>query len=105
MELLFGLISLVCGILGMILFFKVWGMCNNVARIRELAEAHYFKSNAQPKVEEPSKKKFSVGTKVVILRNGKVTDVTAVYDDGYECAIANEKSSNGLYAADELNKF
>jgi hypothetical protein len=31
-------ISLICIILGIILFFKIWGMTNNVKKIREIME-------------------------------------------------------------------
>lgn len=32
------IVCLVCLILGIILFFKVWGMTNNVKKIREILE-------------------------------------------------------------------
>ena len=35
MEILFSLAIIVVGVLNVILFFKVWGMCNNVARLTE----------------------------------------------------------------------
>lgn len=38
MEVLLGILGIIWGILCLILFFKVWGMCNNVSKILELLE-------------------------------------------------------------------
>lgn len=38
MEVFLGLLGTIWGILCLILFFKVWGMCNNVSKILELLE-------------------------------------------------------------------
>ena len=105
MEMFFVLIYFVFGILSLILFFKVWGMCNNVARIRELMEMrNSIDSNPTSETENVSKT-FAVGDKVVILKTGKVTTVTEVKDGKYECASNNGKSYDGVFSQCELNKF
>lgn len=38
MEIFIAIVSLVCSILTIILFFKVWGMCNNVSAIKKRLE-------------------------------------------------------------------
>ena len=38
MEGFFGFLALIWSVLCIILFFKVWNMCNNVQRIREILE-------------------------------------------------------------------
>jgi hypothetical protein len=38
MEVFLGIIGFVWGILCIILFFKVWGMCNNVSKLLTLLE-------------------------------------------------------------------
>ena len=37
MEVFIAIVSLVCSILSIILFFKVWGMCNDVAEMNGIA--------------------------------------------------------------------
>lgn len=39
MEVFIAIVSLVCSILSIILFFKVWGMCNNVSAIKKRLES------------------------------------------------------------------
>lgn len=45
MEVFIAIVSLVCSILSIILFFKVWGMCNNIAAMRKLSEQTEIKSS------------------------------------------------------------
>ena len=33
-------IILICAVLGIILFFKVWGACNDIKEIKRIAERH-----------------------------------------------------------------
>jgi len=33
-------IILICAVLGIILFFKVWGACNDIKEIKRIAEQH-----------------------------------------------------------------
>ena len=41
MDLLFFVIAIIFGILQIVLFFKVWGMCNNVERIADKFAPQY----------------------------------------------------------------
>lgn len=43
---------LICAVLGIILFFKVWGACNDIKEIKRIAERHAKASD----VEADSKK-------------------------------------------------
>lgn len=105
MELFFVFIYFVFGILSLILFFKVWGMCNNVSRIRELMEMEISKGFTPHSETEKASKTFAVGDKVVILKTGKVTTVTEVKDGKYECASNNGNFYDGVFSQSELNKF
>lgn len=33
-------IILICAVLGIVLFFKVWGACNDIKEIKRIAERH-----------------------------------------------------------------
>ena len=100
-----GLVYIVAGILGIILFFKVWGMTNNVARICELLEKEKNGNNVTEKCVDAISSSFKVGDKVVILKSGKVSFVIEVIGDKYKCASNNGTSYDGTYSASELHKF
>ena len=97
------IVYVVSCILGITLFFKVWGMTNNVSRILELLENNYTKKEHRH-VGVPCDK-FKIGDKVVIIKTGKVTFVTEVNGDMYECASNNGTFYDGVYKAEELHKF
>lgn len=40
-------IILICAVLGIILFFKVWGACNDIKEIKRIAERHAKTSDAE----------------------------------------------------------
>jgi len=95
------LIGLVWGVLNLILFFKIWGMCNDVNRLM-----NHFCSQASPSASTPAQEEnktvstpsgvevtkydkrldnVKVGDKVRRLSDGKVLEVTAVGDKVLEC--------------------
>ena len=51
MDVLLSIVLLVFGILQVILFFKIWGMTNNVCKIRELME-NYTQNNTNNSSKE-----------------------------------------------------
>ena len=51
MDVLLSIVLLVFGILQVILFFKIWGMTNNVCKIRELME-NYSQNNTNNSSKE-----------------------------------------------------
>ena len=99
------LVYFVGGILGVILFFKIWGMTNNVARIRELLENQLKGDSVAKENVGVSCDSFNVGDKVVILKSGKVSFVTEVNGDKYECSSNNGNFYDGTFRANELHKF
>lgn len=70
MEVFISLIAIICAILGIILFFKVWGMCNNVKQIHEhlttvskgcgLNELIYLWETKSPKFKEALSRRIYV---------------------------------------------
>jgi len=50
-KMIIAIVALVCGVLSIILFFKVWGMTNDVAEIKEfLKKSHVEKENSEIKI-------------------------------------------------------
>ena len=62
MDAVTGIIIIVWGILCFILFFKVWRMCNDVKRIREIMENRQIRkpTPTQTKESEPIRKNTTV---------------------------------------------
>jgi cell division protein FtsL len=66
-SVLLWLVGLIFSILSIFLFFKIWGMTNDVAKIREMMEADRrkrAKAEADEKAEEASEHKDDVGVEV-----------------------------------------
>ena len=45
-------IILICAVLGIILFFKVWGACNDIKEIKRIAERHAKATEAEARSEK-----------------------------------------------------
>lgn len=45
-------IILICAVLGIILFFKIWGACNDIKEIRHIAERHAKAAEAEARTEK-----------------------------------------------------
>lgn len=97
MTLLLSIVTLIGGILNLILFFKVWGMTNNVSEILEIMRSQNVKSvpvTNQPQPKQQNKesevktseeeRKFNVGDTVSYYK--KELKIAADNGDGtYTC--------------------
>ena len=45
-------IILICAVLGIILFFKAWGACNDIKEIKRIAERHAKAAEAKARSEK-----------------------------------------------------
>lgn len=50
-------IILICAVLGIILFFKVWGACNDIKEIKRITERHAKTSDAEADSQKPGEAK------------------------------------------------
>ena len=85
-SVLLWLVGFIFFILSIILFFKIWGMTNDVAKIREMMEADRkmrAKAEAAEEAEEASEHKDDVGVEV---KNG-YKSVVQSDDDGLKWMI------------------
>ena len=104
MDVIIGLIGLVIGILNIILFFKIWGMCNNVSKIYKIIENEQMKKIAE--IKENFKDVFCVGDLVVSKENGKQMRISKILDNGkFECCSNGGLYNDGIFEASELVKF
>ncbi len=101
MNVIIAIIAIVWGVLNIVLFFKIWGMCNNVNRLAN----HFCKNSSKetvPESQTPTHKPLTpsdynverydprlndvkVGDKVRRLSDGKILEVIAVGEEALEC--------------------
>ena len=82
-----SIIIIVFGILQIILFFKVWGMTNNVNEIKTMVKDYMKKYNNRP-VCNKSESDIKVEDLVVELKKERQLKVVNITDDGkFECII------------------
>lgn len=99
-TILTSMIIIAFGVLEIILFFKLWSMCDDVKVILSMLESHLSKATEEKKVLEPVeasfKSKFSVGQLVIITDNEeqfRVSNIVAAPD------------GSCLYYAEQLDKY
>ena len=93
MELFVSLIIIVFGVLQIILFFKLWGMTNDVAALRE---------KFAPQVEDTQKPRALLGMYARILSTGKQVRVVACENNQYKCVDITTNEPCGTYSFEEL---
>lgn len=95
-----GLLCFIWGILCLILFFKVWGMCNNVAKILQ----EISKPKDEPIKETTYSSKLSVGDVVYIKSKNKESVIVDIIDGQYECSSNNKNFYDGVFDKNDLIK-
>lgn len=91
-------IILVFGVLQIILFFKIWGMTNNVAAIRRIMESG---ESGAGEEDETVTDAIAVGALVVRKSTGEQLKVTGVDENGkFVCAKAGIEI--GSFSKDDL---
>lgn len=99
------LLFIVFGILQIILFFKIWGMTNNVNEIKNIIRWYIKEQDAkQPIVESESD--IRVEDLVVELKNERQLKVVAITNDGkFQCILPGGISPIGIFNRDEIELF
>lgn len=83
-----ALIFLVFGILQIILFFKIWGMTNNIDRIKDLLEKLSISTDYDNSMSTDSSE-LSVGDTVVRIDGEEQFKIIGIDDNGmYSCSKA-----------------
>lgn len=119
MEVLYYLIAFVIALLNIILFFKIWGMTNDISvmnetlsRIEDIMQSKNENqmsakiatiSTESNNTDQEGTMKYAVGELVVIKANEKQTHVTGTTNDSkYECYSSGGTYYDGLFNEDEL---
>ena len=85
------IISILAG-LNCVLFFKIWGMTENVKEIRNLLE------DSKERKKNQKKNKFNVGDHVTVKSYNGVMEIMDIYDDGtLSCIDAESNEMVGVF--------
>ena len=99
----FGLIAVLFAVLQIILFFKIWGMTNDIREIKE----RYLSSTTSPKKKMPTQPtEFNIGELVVEIKTNKQMRIKEITEDGkYSCYTGGGASHEGDFTASEIKRF
>lgn len=107
MEVVFAIISIVAAVLQIILFFKLWGMTNDVRKLKDAVIGNFSQANPshQKEMEAPPIEHMgiSVGDYVIRKSDGKRMKVQSIYNNKLFCS-ANVFGGYKYYALNEIEK-
>ena len=93
------IILAVSGVLNVLLFFKIWGMTDDVRSIKD-----YLDISRESK-KNKSKTKFIVGDHVIANSYNGVMEIIDIYEDGtYNCISVDTNEIVGDFKENELTK-
>lgn len=103
MGALLSLVAVLFGILQIILFFKIWGMTND---IREIKEKYLSSTDPKKNVSPAQPTEFNVDELVVHIKTNKQMRIKEITEDGkYSCYTGGGASHEGDFTASEIKHF
>lgn len=97
------IIGIIFGILQIILFFKIWGMTNNVAELNRNVKELLYRKEEEAKAPVDGLK---VGDLVVELRTEQQMKISRITEDGkYECTAAGGIRPVGIFDKNDIELF
>ena len=101
-----SIVMIIFGILQIILFFKLWGMTNNISEIKELIKSHAAKekdSSMPKKTDARSDRYINIEDLVVELKSEREMRVMNITEDGkYQCKVLGAIAPAGLFDRNEI---
>lgn len=99
----FGLIAVLFAVLQIVLFFKIWGMTND---IREIKEKYLSSTDPKKSVSPAQSSELNVGELVVHIETNKQMRIKEITEDGkYSCYTGGGASHEGDFTASEIKRF
>ena len=99
-----SIVMLIFGILQIILFFKIWGMTNNVAELNRIIKNYINKITKDNQSEELPMNGIKIEDLVVELKTGRQMRVSNITTNGeYECKASGQIV--GTFCRDEIELF
>ena len=94
-----SIVLTIFGILSIILFFKLWGMTNDVKAIKRILE------NSEETKKNKTRSKFNIGDQVTAKTYNGVMEIIDIYEDGsYNCIDVATNEIVGAFKENELTK-
>lgn len=102
-----SIIIIIFGILQIILFFKVWGMTNDVKKVKNIMEMKFEQEISNKNIiDNDFQSDIKVGDSVVELKNERQLKVCAITIDGkYKCKVAGGIVEVGTFDRSEIELF
>lgn len=99
-----SIIIIIFGILQIILFFKLWGMTNNISEIKELIKNYGVKEKpSQIQQKTVTERDIQIEDLVVELNNERELRVVNITEDGkFECKVLGAIAPAGLFDRSEI---
>lgn len=99
----FGFIAVLFAVLQIVLFFKIWGMTND---IREIKEKYLSSTDPKKSVSPAQSSELNVGELVVHIETNKQMRIKEITEDGkYSCYTGGGASHEGDFTASEIKRF
>ena len=96
----FGFIAALFAVLQIVLFFKIWGMTNDIK------EKYLSSTDPKKNVSPAQPTEFSIGELVVEIKTNKQMRIKEITQDGkYSCYTGGGASHEGDFTAAEIKRF
>lgn len=105
-----SVVMIVFGILQIILFFKLWGMTNDIGEIKRMIDLKIKQEYQERRLSSKQNDKLDSDVRiedlVVELKNERQLKVVSITDeDKFECMTPGGISPVGLFSRDEIELF
>lgn len=106
-----SIVIIIFGILQIILFFKLWGMTNNISEIKEILKSHAAKEKqnqtpSQANAKSNADRDIEIEDLVVELKSERQLTVVDITEDGrYQCKSPGGISPVGFFERSEIERF
>ena len=99
----FGFIAALFAVLQIVLFFKIWGMTND---IREIKEKYLSSTDPKKSVSPTQLPEFNKDELVIEIKTNKQMRIKEITQDGkYSCYTGGGASHEGDFTAAEIKRF
>ena len=98
------ILGIIWSILSIILFFKVWGMCNNVRTLTKHFCEQDVQVNQKPQNQDDNPNAIKVGDKVIVIENGEEVVVKYIYPDGDVACNSSDGGVRRVYNRNKVKK-
>lgn len=99
-----SIIIIVFGILQIILFFKLWGMTNNIFEIKEMIKKYSIEEKVNPKKQKTiTETDIQIEDLVIELKNRRQLKVVDITEDGkFQCKTPGGIAPIGFFERNEI---